>query len=231
MLAHRLHAPSLRLLLGFGWTSLGGGSAGRVELAEDATDHRNARGAEGWMRLETMIDDYRFFSDAFVIGALQIDRFGNSNLIGIGDDHRKLRFRGPGTMGSVSSTGFCDRFYLAPSRHDTRVFVESCDFVSAVGWGEGGPEGRSRLGLPGGGPQLCVTPLCVFGFDDETKAMRLRSVHAGHTAEEVIERTGFEVVVPPDVPETEPPRPEELELLRTVIDPHGVLRGGERHGG
>jgi hypothetical protein len=54
--------------------------------------------------------------------------------------------------------------------------------------------------------------------------MRLRSVHPGHSVEEVVENTGFEVIVPGDVPETEPPRPEELELLRSSIDTHGLLR-------
>jgi hypothetical protein len=54
--------------------------------------------------------------------------------------------------------------------------------------------------------------------------MRLKSLHPGRTVDEVLERTGFEVVVPGEVPETEPPRPAELELLRTVIDPSGILR-------
>jgi hypothetical protein len=40
----------------------------------------------------------------------------------------------------------------------------------------------------------------------------------------VLQNTGFEVIVPDDVPETEPPRPEELELLRDVIDIEGLLR-------
>ena len=224
LLAHQLHAPNMKVLLAFSWTNLL--EQDDIDLSDDSVDHRNARWAEGWMELDTMINSYRFFSDFFVIGALQIDGFGNSNLIGIGDDHRHLKLRGPGTMGSVSSTGFCNRFYLAPARHDKRVFVERCDFVSAVGWGAGGTDGRAQLGLPGGGPALCVTPLCVFDFDEETRGTRLRSVHDGATVEQVLEHTGFEVIVPADVPVTEPPSPEELNLLRTVIDPHGALRGG-----
>jgi len=54
--------------------------------------------------------------------------------------------------------------------------------------------------------------------------MRLLSVHPGHSVEEVLENTGFEVIVPDTVPETEPPRPEELELLRDSIDTRGLLR-------
>lgn len=222
MLAHRLRAPNLKILLAHSWTNLA--ELGPLRLHEDSSDFRDARWAEGWFRLDAMIDEYKFFSDFFVLGALQIDRFGNSNLIGLGEDHKRLRLRGPGPMGSLSSTAFCDRFYLAPTRHDPKVFVERCDFVSTVGWGEGGVDGRERLGLPGGGPQLCVTPRCVFEFDGETKALRLRSVHPGHTVDEVIENTGCAVLVGDEVPETEPPRDDELEALRTIVDPDGLLR-------
>lgn len=223
LLAHRLHAPNLRVPLGFGWTNLDGER--RFDLHDDATDPRDGYRAEGWMRLDEMISSYRFFADFFIIGALQIDRFGNSNLIGIGDDHRRLKVRGPGAMGSVSSTAFCDRFYLVPSRHEPRVLVERCDFISAPGWGEGGRDGREKLGLPGGGPHLCVTPLCVFDFENDQRAMRLRSVHPGVSVDEVLAATGFEPIVPQSVPETEPPSDEELALLRELIDPAGALRG------
>ena len=215
LLAQRMHAPSLRIPLGFSWANLHDEPAPR--LHPDSTDFRDARWAEAWLELDAMIDSYRFFSDVFVLGALQVDRFGNSNLIGLGDDHRRMRLRGPGPMGSVSSTAFCDRFYLVLGRHDPRVLVERCDFVSALGWGEGGPDGRTRLGLPGGGPHLCVTPLCVFDFDEDTKAMSLRSVHAGHTVEEVVEQTGFDVIVPGDVPQTLPVTPRERPLIDALL--------------
>ncbi|MFN8217046.1 MAG: hypothetical protein U0R71_10685 [Solirubrobacterales bacterium] len=222
MLAHLTHAPNLRVPLGFSWTNLT--DAGPLHLHEETTDFRDARWAEGWMKLDSMIDEYRFFADFFVVGALQIDRFGNSNLIGLGADHRDLRLRGPGPMGSLSSTAYCDRFYLAPTRHTAEVFVERCDFVSNLGWGEGGPEGRSSLSLPGGGPHLCVTPLCVFEFDAETRALRLRSVHPGTSVEEVLENTGCEVLVGDVVGETEPPGPEELRVLRTRIHPEREVK-------
>ena len=52
--------------------------------------------------------------------------------------------------------------------------------------------------------------------------MRLRSVHPGVTVDEVVAATGFELVVPDDVPETRAPTADELELIREVIDPHGL---------
>ena len=44
-------------------------------------------------------------------------------------------------------------------------------------------------------------------------------MHPGHTVEEVIENTGFDFERPATVPETPPPSPETLKLLREVVAP------------
>jgi glutaconate CoA-transferase subunit B len=223
LLAHRLHGPNMRVLLSLSWTNLL--DLREIGLHPDSTDYRDARWAEAYVHLDTWIYDYyRFFSTTFVVSGIQVDRFGNTNLVGLGDDHSKPTLRGPGAIGSVSSTAYAERFYIIPPKHTRQILVERCDFVSAVGWHEGGADARERLGLPGGGPKLCITELCVFDFDDETKAMRLKSIHPGRTVDEVVENTGFDVLIPDSVPETEPPRPDELDLLRSVIDPDGILR-------
>ena len=67
-----------------------------------------------------------------------------------------------------------------------------------------------------------VSNLGVFDFETPDQVMRLRSVHPGVTVDEIVEATGFELVVPSDVPETRLPTPEELELIRTVLDPRGL---------
>ncbi len=108
--------------------------------------------------------------------------------------------------------------------HATRLFVEKCDYITSVGWGEGGADGRKKLGLPGGGPKYVLTPLCIMDFEENTKRMRLRSVHKGVSVQQVVENTGFELVIPPEVPATEPPTKEELEILRTRVDVAGFLR-------
>ena len=54
--------------------------------------------------------------------------------------------------------------------------------------------------------------------------MRLCSVHPGVTVEQVLENTGFEVIVPDNVPQTAVPTPEELWTLRERIDIEGMLR-------
>jgi hypothetical protein len=53
--------------------------------------------------------------------------------------------------------------------------------------------------------------------------MRLKSVHPGVSVDQVVENTGFELVIEGDVPETRLPTAEELALIREQIDPKGVL--------
>jgi len=79
------------------------------------------------------------------------------------------------------------------------------------------------MGIPGGGPKYCVTPLCVFDFEEETKRMRLKSVHPGVSVEHVIRETGFAPIVPATVPLTDAPSAAELDALRTRVDLAGRL--------
>ena len=67
-----------------------------------------------------------------------------------------------------------------------------------------------------------VTNLAVLDFDTPDHRMRLRSLHPGVTADEVQAATGFDLVVPEDVPTSRLPTPAELELIATVIDPGGL---------
>jgi len=70
-----------------------------------------------------------------------------------------------------------------------------------------------------------VTPLAVMDFETPDRRMRLRSVHPGHTVEDVQSKTGFELALTGAVPETELPAPEQLRIIRE-IDTSGVLGKG-----
>ncbi len=48
--------------------------------------------------------------------------------------------------------------------------------------------------------------------------MTLLAVHPGVTVEQVIENTGFELIIPDHVGTNEPPTPEELRILREEVD-------------
>ena len=66
-----------------------------------------------------------------------------------------------------------------------------------------------------------VTNLAVLDFATDDHRMRLASVHPGVGVQDVLEATGFELVLPEDVPETRVPTEVELAVIEQV-DPGGV---------
>ena len=223
LLAHLHHGPSMRVMVAHTRTNLYHTPV--MEYFELLTDWRGARWAEAYFNDNEIVMYQKSRRDSvFFVGALQIDRFGNSNLIGLGPDPRRLRLRGPGAIATTTNASHVRRFYLFVNEHSPRVFVPRCDFVSTVGWGEGGADARRRLGLPGGGPRYCITPLAVLDFEETSKRMRLHSTHPGVTVEKVQARTGFELLVPERVPVTALPTDAELDVLRRRVDPQGLLR-------
>lgn len=155
----------------------------------------------------------------FVSGA-QIDRFGNLNIVCIGDyDDPKVRLVGP--LAQTDHSAFARRTFIT-MEHTTRQFVEKVDFISGAGYLDG-PGARERAGLKKGGPGKVFTEYAVLGFDDETKRMRLESLHPGVPLDTVTGNTGFELLIPDEVPTTPAPTPEQVELIRGRIDPDGLL--------
>ncbi len=160
--------------------------------------------------------------DFFFHSGLQHDRFGNINLHHVGGTLHAPKMRGPGAA-NLSYCHTSKRFYICPTSHTRRNFVEKVDFITIPGHLDG-PESKNVAGLTQEGPRLVVTPRAVFDFDPDTLFMRLLSVHCGNSIEDVLDNTGFMPLVPDLVPETKPPTGEELSLLREKIDPTGELR-------
>jgi hypothetical protein len=67
-----------------------------------------------------------------------------------------------------------------------------------------------------------VSNLGVFDFETSDHRMRIVSAHPGVTVAEVTSATGFDLVIPAEVPLTRQPTARELELIRAVIDPEGA---------
>ncbi|MBU2514149.1 hypothetical protein KJ966_22670 [bacterium] len=162
--------------------------------------------------------------DVFFISGIQIDQFGNTNLIGIKNEKGGYKFRGPGSIGTTTLAAVAKRYYIVTEHHTPRVFVEKCSIVSALGFGDGSKGLRKSYSLPGNGPRYCVTPLCIFDFSPETRKMRLFSLHPGVSVEDVIKNTGFKPEIPDRIQQTKPPSKEELQILRNRIDPEGNLK-------
>jgi glutaconate CoA-transferase subunit B len=53
--------------------------------------------------------------------------------------------------------------------------------------------------------------------------MKLVATLPGETVKSVQDATGFELIIPSDVYEFEPPTVEEIRLIREVIDPQGYF--------
>jgi len=145
-----------------------------------------------------------------MMGASQIDRYGNQNISCIGDWERPKR-QLLGVRGAPVNTLNNPTSYWIP-RHSRRVFVEKVDMVCGVGYDHAAGARYHRI------PRV-VSDLGVFDFATPDRSMRLASLHPGVTSEQVREATSFELAVPDDVPRTRPPTTEELRLIREVIDP------------
>ncbi len=107
-------------------------------------------------------------------------------------------------------------------RQDTKRFIEKIDFVTTPGYLTG-PGARVAAGLPTGtGPLAVVSTLARLGFDPDSVRMTLEVVYPGVTVQDVIDNTGFDLLIPDDVPTIDPPTVDELRLLREEIDPGGL---------
>ena len=160
----------------------------------------------------------------------QVDQYGNTNNICIGD-YNKPKIRLPGCAGIADFSMFYARgSYLYTPRHDSRTFVpsENLDFISGVGF----PDGKPSI-CGGAGPQSVITNLAYMDFDEKTKRMRLASIHPGVDIDDVIKSTGFDLIIPENVQETNPPTVKEINILREKVDPLKIrkleiLAGKER---
>lgn len=150
-----------------------------------------------------------------IMGAPQLDRFGNQNLSSIGDRDRPTR-QLVGPRGAATNTSNHATSYFVP-RHAPRVFVPAVDVVTGVG-----SDNAARAGLRFHDVRAIVTDLAVLDLSGPDGTMALVSVHPGVEVDEVVAATGFALHVPAEVARTRQPDAGELELIRTVLDPRGL---------
>ncbi|HUO49317.1 MAG TPA: CoA-transferase [Acidimicrobiales bacterium] len=149
--------------------------------------------------------------------ASQVDRYGNQNLSCIGD-WSKPKAQLIGVRGAPGNTVNHPTSYWVPN-HSPRSFVEQVDMVCGVGYDRAAAAGAA--GSRFHDIRAVVSNLGVFDFETPDHAMRIRSLHPGVSLDDVVGATGFELVVPADVPVTRLPTDSELDLMRSVLDPAG----------
>jgi len=173
---------------------------------------------------EIMETCQRGLVDYTFLGGAQIDQYGNINSTMVGDDYQKPKVRFPGSGGANDLASFCWKTLMITPQ-DKRRFTEKIDFITSPGY-LSGPGAREEAGLPpGSGPYKVITNLCIIGFDDETKRMKVESMHPGINKETIIENTGFELLWSEQLATSETPRADELKCLREEVDPYRYIIG------
>lgn len=174
---------------------------------------------EGYMPYRFVFDTLWWGKRHVMMGATQIDLYGNQNIACIGP-FEKPTAQLLGVRGAPGNTINHRTSYFV-GNHNPKVFVPKVDVVSGVGYDRAAalsPEQRRFHDI-----HRVVSNLGVFDFETEDRRMRLRSVHPGVKVEDVVKATGFELVIPSEVPETRVPTAEELEILRR-LDPSGIAK-------
>jgi glutaconate CoA-transferase subunit B len=223
MLAQRTTAPNLVVMF-----EAGSAAPQLVKLPISVADSfTQTRAILHSSMNEIMESCQRGMVDYTFLGGAQIDMYGNINTSMIGGDYQHPRVRLPGSGGANDLASFCWKT-LVITPHDQRKFAGHLDFLTTPGYLTG-PGAREKAGLPAGtGPYKVISTLALMGYDAATKRMKVESLHPGVSKQDVIDNTGFEMLFanPPSV--TPEPTDEELRILRTEVDPEGVIIG--KHG-
>ena len=174
---------------------------------------------EAWLPFRAIFDHLWNGNRHVIMAASQIDQFGNQNFACIGE-HAKPKAQLLGMRGAPGNTiSHITSYWVA--NQTPKVFVPEVDVVSGVGNDRAAklnPASTKAHDI-----RLVISNLAVYDFATPEKRMRLKSVHPGVTVDQVVENTGFELVIDEVIPETRIPTAEELTLIRDTLDPKGFL--------
>ena len=219
MFAQRTHAPNLLLIFEAG--SIGPHvKTLPISVGDSRTGYRA-------ISISTMHDNMSFCQNGWVdygfLGGAEIDKYGNLNTTYIGNTWENPKVRLPGSGGG-NDVASLSRNFIIIMRQSKRNFVEKVTFITSPGY-LNGPGAREREGLPAdGGPIKVITQLGVYGFDEETKIMKLETLHPGVTVQDIRDNLSFDVIIPENVGITAIPTPEDVALLKE-LDPKGMVIG------
>ncbi|MGW5386531.1 CoA-transferase subunit beta [Nocardia sp. NPDC003963] len=172
---------------------------------------------EGWIPFRRVFDVLASGRRHVVMGANQIDRFGNQNLSAFGPLQQPTR-QMFGVRGAPGNTINHPTSYWV-GRHTKRVFGEKVDIVAGVGYDKVDPDNPAfRFHHI----HRVVSNLGVFDFNGPDHTMRALSLHPGVTAGEVAENTSFEIADLGTAGESRLPSDEELRIIREVLDPKKI---------
>jgi glutaconate CoA-transferase subunit B len=211
-LAQRLHCPGLTILFEGGVI---GAFVEPGKLPPSTNDQRCTKRANMVLgSADVLLLLQRGYVDVGFMGGAQIDQYGNLNSSFIGDPAAP-KTRLPGTGGGNDIASLTNM--IVAMKHEKRRFVDKVDFVTSPGFIRG-RKTRAESGLSAGGMFRVITELAVFGFDGETRRMKVLALNPGVDRAQVQDNTGFELIFDEGLSMTEPPAGRELETLRE-LDP------------
>jgi len=186
-----------------------------VATIVDGVGDDDTRLVESWLPYRAVFDLLWSGRRHVVMGASQVDRYGNQNISCIGP-FAQPKVQLLGVRGAPGNTLNHPTSYWVP-QHSRRVLVNQVDMVSGVGYDRVAqlPEASRRFHEI----RRVVTDLAVLDFATPDRRMRLATVHPGVTVEQVRDQTGFDLAIDHEVATTRLPTAEEMRLLRDVIDP------------
>lgn len=220
MLAQKTHAPNLLIVF-----EAGGIGPQLPELAISVGESRTFHRAIAASSMhDVMSISQAGYIDFGFLGAAQMDMYGNINTTVIGN-HDLPKVRLPGSGGANDVASFSQRLVIVIASQSKRTFVSEVDFLTTPGYLDG-PKAREKAGLPADtGPYRVITQLGFYGFDEETKRLKLLSLHPGVSIEDVKENSSFDIIIPNKVATSPDPSDKHLRILREEIDPAGIVLG------
>jgi acyl CoA:acetate/3-ketoacid CoA transferase beta subunit len=192
-------------------------SDGEAQLLADTPAIGGAGAVEGWMPFGRVFETLAWGRRHVVMGANQVDRFGNQNLSAFGPLQHPTR-QMFGVRGAPGNTiNHATSYWVG--NHSPRVFCDHVDVVSGIGWNKVDPGNPAYRFVK---VFRVVSNLGVFDFGGPDHTMRALSLHPGVGPDEVRDNTGFEVYGLSDAAPTRLPSAEELTLIRERIDPKSL---------
>ncbi len=177
-----------------------------------------ARGAiEGWMPFSRVFDVVASGRRHVVMGANQLDKYGNQNISAFGPLQKPTRQMFGVRGGPGNAINHATSYWVG--KHSARVFCDTVDVVCGVGYDKVDPENPAYRFLNN---HQVVSNLGVFDYSGPGRTMHAVSLHPGVTVEQVRENTSFEIDGLDAAGVTREPSAEELRLIREVIDPKSL---------
>ena len=217
MLAKITHAPKAYLV---GFDAVG---MSPIQLSFTGAEAAAYKGAACRWGMLTEINGIHLSNHGGVeaVSSAQFDGDGAINLSTIGPfEQPKVRL--PGGAGAAEVIKMYRKMIAYFGNHNSRTLVDKVEFVTGTRW-KVGAKAREEAGLQPG-PVIVVTNLAVLVKDEDDEPFRIESVHPGVDVETVVANTGFQLHVPDEVSLTAVPTQEQLDLLRTRIDPFGTVK-------